>query len=106
MYPFILQRLDGKSLAQKIDVATLIQKMNGVQLATLLQKADARTLTTLLQKADVQLLSQKILPFLDVKVATLERPGQSSRIDITGPLNQKTSTVRKGSKPGFYYFSS
>src|SRR5919109_3556588 len=50
LFPYIIQKIDGKTLAQKIDVATLLQKI------------DAKT------------LAAKVLPYLDVNVVAIERP--------------------------------
>ena len=60
LFPQIIKRIDGKTLAQKIDAATLIQKI------------DAKT------------LAAKVLPFMDIKVVTVQRPGPIHNIDITG----------------------
>ncbi len=82
LFPFILQKLDGKTLAQKIDATTLVQKMNGAQLAALLQKADGRTLAALLQKADGQFLAQKVFPYLDITASVNSKYGATSVLDV------------------------
>src|SRR5919107_5353541 len=52
LFPYIIQKIDGKTLAQKIDAATLLQKI------------DAKT------------LAGKVLPFLDIKVTLTYREGE------------------------------
>jgi hypothetical protein len=55
LFPYIIQKIDGKTLAQKIDVATLLQKI------------DAKTLAV------------KVLPYLDIKVSAVEKAGQTAK---------------------------
>jgi hypothetical protein len=64
LFPQIIKRIDGKILAQKIDAATLIQKI------------DART------------LAAKVLPYLDVNIVTVERPGPTHKVDVTGIIGK------------------
>jgi hypothetical protein len=66
LFPYIIQKIDGKTLAQKIDA------------------------TTLLQKIDARALAAKVLPHLDVKVNAMERPGPRHNIDITGLAERRT----------------
>jgi hypothetical protein len=66
LFPYIIQKIDGKTLAQKIDA------------------------TTLLQKIDARALAAKLLPHLDVKVNAIERPGPRHNIDITGVAERRT----------------
>ena len=66
LFPYIIQKIDGKTLAQKIDAATLLQKI------------DAKT------------LAAKVLPYLDVNVVAIERPGPTYNIDITGLAERRT----------------
>jgi hypothetical protein len=75
LFPYIIQKIDGKTLAQKIDAATLLQKIDG------------------------KILAQKVFPYLDLKVAAIERPGQTSNVDITG-LTTKTTIVKASCAPG------
>ena len=55
LFPYIIQKIDGKTLAQKIDAATLVQKI------------DAKT------------LAAKVLPYLDIKVNVVEKEGQKAK---------------------------
>ena len=55
LFPYIIQKIDGKTLAQKIDVATLLQKI------------DAKT------------LAAKVLPYLDNKITITYREGEKNR---------------------------
>ncbi|HEU4824375.1 MAG TPA: hypothetical protein VFS97_13200 [Nitrososphaeraceae archaeon] len=55
LFPYIIQKIDGKTLAQKIDAATLVQKI------------DAKT------------LAAKVLPYLDIKVSVVEKAGQTAK---------------------------
>ena len=54
LFPYIIQKIDGKTLAQKIDVATLLQKI------------DAKT------------LAAKALPYLDNKITITYRAGEKN----------------------------
>jgi hypothetical protein len=54
LFPYIIQKIDGKTLAQKIDVATLLQRI------------DAKT------------LAAKVLPYLDNKVTITYRAGEKN----------------------------
>ena len=54
LFPYIIQKIDGKTLAQKIDVATLLQKI------------DAKT------------LAAKVLPYLDNKITITYREGEKN----------------------------
>jgi hypothetical protein len=60
IFPYIIERIDGKTLAQKIDAATLLQKI------------------------DDKTLAAKALPYLDIKVSTTERDGQTYDVKGTG----------------------
>jgi hypothetical protein len=75
LFPYIIQKIDGKTLAQKIDAATLLQKIDG------------------------KMLTEKVFPYLDLNVATIERPGQGSNVDITG-LKTRTTIVKASCAPG------
>jgi hypothetical protein len=74
LFPYIIQKIDGKTLAQKIDAATLLQKIDG------------------------KMLAQKVFPYLDLNVAAIERPGQVSNVDITG-FRTKTTLVKASCAP-------
>jgi hypothetical protein len=54
LFPYIIQKMDGKTLAQKIDAATLVQKI------------DAKT------------LAAKVLPYLDNKITITYREGEKN----------------------------
>jgi hypothetical protein len=75
LFPYIIQKIDGKTLAQKIDAATLLQKIDG------------------------KMLTEKVFPYLDLNVATIERQGQGSNVDITG-IRTKTTIVKASCAPG------
>ena len=40
------------------------------------------------------------IPFLDLSVTTIERPGQEAKVDITGPFGEKTALVKASCAPG------
>ena len=74
LFPYIIQKIDGKTLAQKIDAATLLQKIDG------------------------KMLAQKVFPYLDLNIAAIERPGQVSNVDITG-FRTRTTIVTASCAP-------
>jgi TolA-binding protein len=54
LFPYIIQKIDGKTLAQKIDVATLLQKI------------------------DAKILAAKVIPYLDNKITMTYREGEKN----------------------------
>ena len=103
LFPYIIQKIDGKTLAQKIDAATLVQKI------------DAKT------------LAAKVLPYLDNKITITYRAGENAmqksdwmelkagclpdEIAVSGGFNglYKNSLVKyipnKVSSPDYWQFS-
>ena len=65
LFPYIIQKIDGKTLAQKIDAATLVQRI------------DAKT------------LANKVLPFLDANVILTERAGEATTVKVSRTLGIK-----------------
>ena len=96
VFPFIVQKLDGWTLARKFDVNTasyIVDKgSHGEKLAALiLQKIHENQLRDLVQKMNGELLTQKILPYLELRVDTVKRYGPDHKIDISGPVSKYTS---------------
>jgi hypothetical protein len=89
-----------QKLQQQSNIGTLMQIKEDKELVDrlfpyIIQKIDGKTL---LQKIDGKLLAQKVFPYLDLNVATIERPGQGSNVDITG-FTTKTTIVKASCAP-------
>jgi hypothetical protein len=79
IFPYIIQKIDGKTLAQKIDAATLLQKI------------DAKT------------LAAKVLPFLDIKVNVVSKEGQRNNNWMRATCGSGQTLVSGGFDAGSVY---
>jgi hypothetical protein len=75
IFPYIIERIDGKTLAQKIDVGILLQKIND------------------------KVLAAKVLPYLDLKVSVVEKAGNRFERSNALHLTPSKSITEKASCP-------